>query len=185
MRNARVMVLSISTLVLLFCGHAQSDQCTLQFISHGAFARVDTPEGECLRFIDDLGQTWEVVNDRAVWTDGLEGTLFAEFVEGEACAADTVGAVQICDFFDDFSRNFVGTLEFLDAGQIRCPGFFIFTNADQRFRIENCDDFGDTLCSFDNVGRFLRAMIHVNTGPTFCISEFTEVEQFVFLDEHP
>jgi hypothetical protein len=171
----------LRAVILLICLAAAvpagADPCLINFVSHGKFQRAQTPEGECLQFVDDLGTIWDVTNPRGSWTDGTAGTILAEFVSGPTCSQHS--GVRICTFTADFSRNIVGKLIFRDF--VECPGFRIRTETEDYF-ITNCGDFGTELCSMDNVGRRTQTQVHVNTSPSICIDSLTTVIDFRFLE---
>jgi hypothetical protein len=154
----------------------RADPCLINFVSHGEFERISTPDGECLRFVDDLGTTWDVTNPRGAWKDGMTGTILAEFVSGSTCSQQS--GLRICTFTGDFSRNVVGTLIFRNF--VECPGYRIRT-VNEDYYITNCTDFDGELCTMDNVGRRTQAQVFVNTSPSICIDSLTTVIDFRFL----
>ena len=174
MRGSLAAFLAVTCLAMVIPAHA--DQCLINFVSHGEFKRISTPDGECLQFVDDLGTTWDITNPRGSWKDGLTGTIQAEFVSGTTCSGHS--GLRVCSFTADFSRNVVGTLIFRNF--VECPGYRIRTEIEDYF-ITNCEDFDGELCSMDNVGRRTQAQIFVNTSPSICIDSLTTVIDFRFL----
>ncbi len=153
-------------------------QCIINFVSHGTFSVVSTPEGTCLQFVDDLGTSWEISNPRGSWTDGLTGTVIANSLATRECSQNIGPALQVCRFDADGSRNVVGIF---DENQfVTCPGFVIRTQ-NAVFRIKNCDEIGPELCDFANVGRRVKAQIFVDTSVTNCIDPGATVLSFEFL----
>jgi len=173
--NRRLSVVVIA-MCLAAVVPAQADPCLINFVSHGEFKRVPMPQGECLQFVDDLGTVWDVTNPRGSWTDGMAGTILAEFVPGPTCSQHP--GLRICTFTADFSRNVVGTLVFRNF--VECPGYRIHTE-NEDYLITNCADFDTELCSMDNLGRRTQAQILVNTSPSICIDSLTTVIDFRFL----
>jgi hypothetical protein len=175
-----VMNRRLSVLIMAAClagvVPTQADPCLINFVSHGEFRRVASPQGECLQFVDDLGTVWDVTNPRGSWTDGMTGTILAELVSGPTCSQQP--GLRICTFTADFSRSVVGTLIFRDF--VECPGYRIHTENEDYF-ITNCEDFGAELCTMNNVGRRTQAQILVNTSPSICIDSLTTVIEFRFL----
>jgi hypothetical protein len=156
----------------------QGAPCRIDFVSHGTFHVVSTPDGDCLQFVDDLGNAWEVTNPRSSWKDGMSGTIQAEFVSERKCSQDIGSPLRVCTFTADFSRNVVGTFIFRQF--VECPGYRIRTQTEDYF-ITNCEDFGEELCTMANVGRRIQAQVLVNTSPSICIDSLTTVVDFRFL----
>ncbi len=152
--------------------------CQIQFVSHGTFHEIQTPDGRCLQFVDDLGNAWEITNPRGSWKDGMSGTIQAQFLDQGACSQEIGSPLKACSFTADFSRNVVGTFIFREF--VECPGYRIRTNNEDYF-ILNCEDFGEELCTMENVGRKIQAQILVNTSPSICIDSLTTVVDFRFL----
>ena len=162
---------------LALTAHA-AGPCTINFVSHGTFKVVSTPEGNCLQFVDDLGTSWEISNPRGSWTDGLTGTVVASSMATEECSQDIGQALRVCQFDADGARNVVGIF---DENQfVTCPGFVIRTQ-NATFRIKNCDEIGPELCDFANVGRRVKAGIFVDKRVTNCIDPGSTVLDFRFL----
>jgi hypothetical protein len=171
-------ILCIASACGILAAPAHADKCVINFVSHGTFHKVTTPAGDCLQFVDDLGTTWDVTNPHGSWKDGVSGTIQAEFVSQPRCSENIGQPLSICSFTADFSGNIVGTLVFVNF--VECPGFRIRTQTEDFF-ITNCEDFGDELCSMDNVGRHVQAQILVNSSPSICIDSLTTVIDFRFL----
>lgn len=163
---------------------SSGDSCAINFVSHGTFRTVSTLGGECLTFVDDLGVSWEITSPRGAWTDGLTGTIFAEFLApGSGSCAQNVGdPLRICSFDSDVTRNIVGTLDFLTPFETNCPGWYIRVNGPPSlYRLINCDDFGTDLCDDPNRGRRIQTTAFVDNGITNCIAPATTVIEFRFL----
>ncbi len=153
-------------------------QCAINFVSHGTFKVVSTPDGTCLQFVDDLANSWEITNPRGSWTDGLTGTVLASSLAVGQCSQNIGKALRVCQFDADFSRNVVGIF---DENQfVTCPGFVIRTQ-NATFRIVNCDEIGPEFCDFANVGRRVKAGVIVDTRVTNCVDPATTVLDFRFL----
>ena len=137
-----------------------ADRCELNFISHGTFRDI----GGCLHFEDALGDLWEVVNPRGNWRDGATGTVHAQFETVNSCSQEP--PLRVCTFVADFTKNVTGTL--IIRQLIECPGYIIDT-PNQDYRIENCNEFGTSLCDPSNLGRKIQAEVFVETGPSICL----------------
>ena len=128
---------AILVLSIVAATPSSGDPCTINFVSHGVFRVVVTPEGDCLKFVDALGVSWEITNPRGAWTDGVTGTIFAEFLApGTGTCTQAVGdPLRICSFDSDVTRNIVGTLDFLTPFETNCPGFSVLDELRQAVRI--------------------------------------------------
>ena len=163
---------------------SSGDPCTINFVSHGMFQVVVTPEGDCLKFVDALGVSWEITNPRGAWSDGVTGTIFAEFqAPGTGTCTQVVGdPLEICRFDSDVTRNIVGTLDFLTPFETNCPGWYIRVNGPPMlYRLTNCADFGTELCGDPNEGRRVQVTAFVDNGITNCIAPAATVLEFRFL----
>ncbi len=89
----------------------QAAECVINFVSHGTFGSISTPEGTCLQFVDDLGTPWEITNPRGSWNDGLTGTVIADSSVASKCSQDIGAPLRICQFYADESRTVVGTFD--------------------------------------------------------------------------
>ncbi len=153
---------------------AQQGQCELQFISHGTFR----DQGGCLLFEDDLGNFYEVVNPKGRFRDGATGTIHAEFTSATSCSQNQ--GVQVCTWIPDFTKKVSGTL--IIRQLIECPGYIIDTPS-QDYRIQNCEDFGASLCDPSNVGRKIQATLFGTTGPSICLGlVLSDVLEFRFIN---
>lgn len=138
----------------------------LNYITHGTFYKVGD---DCWQFIDDLGDSFEIVN-KGSWKDGKTGTIYAMTVDEGNCGLGL--PLQICDWDADYSKNVVGTLVFLNF--IECPGYYIRTAGEtykQDYYITNCEDFDNDLCKPSNLGRKIKAEVLVDTGVTICLGK--------------
>jgi hypothetical protein len=178
-------LLCVPVLLALAAVPVSADPCVINFASHGTFRVVSTPEGSCLQFVDALGAPWDVANPRGAWTDGLSGTILAEFLAPGTGSCPQLGLdpLRICTFDSDVTRNIVGRLDFLTPAETNCPGWYIRVNGPPTlYRLINCADFGTDLCDFPNEGRHVQATAFVDNGITNCISPATSVFSFKFLD---
>jgi len=173
--------------VLLLCAALwaapSADPCTINFVSHGSFRVVSTPEGECVRFVDDLGASWEVTNPSASWTDGLAGTIFGELLAAGAriCSQDVGDPLRVCGFTSEIPRDIVGTLDVLSPFETSCPGWHIRVSESPLFyRVINCAEFENDLCAIPNEGRPIEAKAFVDPGITSCIAPDATVVEFRF-----
>ena len=169
-------------LIVLCCALAvsahQAAECIINFVSHGTFRSISTPEGTCLQFVDDLGTSWEITNPRGSWKDGLTGTVIADSNAASTCSEDIGAPLRVCQFDGDESRTIVGIF---DENQfVSCPGFVIRTQ-NTVFRIVNCDEVGPELCDFANIGRRVKAGVFVDNRVTNCIDPGATVLDFRFL----
>ena len=177
MKLVQVFILAGLCCALALSVH-QAAECVINFVSHGTFRSISTPEGTCLQFVDDLGTRWEITNPRGSWTDGLTGTVIADSSVASECSQDIGAPLRICQFDADESRTVVGTF---DENQfVTCPGFVIRTQ-NTVFRIVNCDEIGPELCDFANIGRRVKAGVFVDASVTNCIDPGATVLDFRFL----
>ena len=77
MKLVQAFILAVLCCALALSVH-QAAECVINFVSHGTFRSISTPEGTCLQFVDDLGTPWEITNPRGSWKDGLTGTVIAD-----------------------------------------------------------------------------------------------------------
>lgn len=151
--------------VLLLCGVALPGaglpgNCQLNYISHGTFR----DSGDCLLFEDDLGNFFEVIDPRGVWTDGMKGTVYGHFAAENVCSDET--PIGICLFDADYTRTVTGRLEFIEF--VECPGFIVAVG-ETKYLIRNCEDFDPHLCNKGFLGRRIRAEVLVDTGVSICL----------------
>jgi hypothetical protein len=177
-------LLAILVLLAVAPTPSSGDPCTINFVSHGVFQSVVTEEGNCLKFVDDLGVSWEVTNPRGAWNEGLTGTIFAEILSADSgdCSQDVGEPLKICIFDSDVTRNIVGALDFLTPFETNCPGWYLRVNGPPTlYRVVNCEDFGTELCDATNEGRRVQVTAFVDNGITNCISPAATVFEFRFL----
>ena len=145
---------------------ARADACRLELGTRGTFHEVSAGAARCLTFVDVLGNTYEVVNPKGAYRDGLSGVVFAQWEPSGTCTEAT--PIRVCSFDGDFTRRVTAELVFRNF--IECPGFVLATTT-QDYRIYNCEDFGTELCDLANLGRRVHAQLTVEEGISICLGQ--------------
>lgn len=174
----RKRIFAVAILIGLGIGAAHADSCMLQLGTRGTFHELASERGRCLTFTDVLGNTYEVVNPKGAYRDGLSGVAFAQFETENACTTDP--PIRICTFDGDYTRRISGTLVFRNF--IECPGYVINASG-LDYRIYNCEDFGQELCDPSNLGRRIKAQVFVEENISICLGQAKSfVLDYGFLD---
>lgn len=144
---------------------AAADTCRLDLGTRGTFHEVSGSPNRCLRFVDVLGNAYEVTNPKGSWLDGTSGVVFAQLETQNQCTADP--PIRICTFEGDYAKHVSGTLILLNF--VECPGYVIRTSS-QDYRIDNCEAFGAELCNSANLGKKIQADVFVTAEISICLS---------------
>ena len=130
--------LFLPALILTAASDVSAMKCEINFISHGTIGRSPIPgeKGDCVEFVDDLGNRYEITNPKHPWRDGMGGLVIAQWETEGSCTSEQ--AIKICSFDADFDRKINGTL--IITQFVECPGYTIRTPK-QDWLIRNCSDF--------------------------------------------
>ncbi len=161
------------------------DPCHVDYTSHGTFSTVAWPEnGNCLRFIDDDGVSWEITFPKEAWTHGLTGTISAQILDKDSATCFTAigDPLRVCSFRPDVIREIVGILRSLSSLKPGCAGWYIIVDPRPKLRVVNCADFDTELCDEDNEGRRVEVKAFVDHRATSCGALDATVFEFRLLE---